>query len=89
VQEFSHSIDTGDVDAAFAASDHVVEGVAKIGAQEHFYLEPFANIAIPEENDEFVNWASTQVCTTAVHQHVEMWPRNETFAWGNEDMVEE
>jgi xanthine dehydrogenase/oxidase len=61
LQEFSHSIEEGNVDAAFAASDHVVEGVAKIGAQEHFYLEPFTNINFPEENDEFVNWSSTQV----------------------------
>lgn len=47
--------------AGFAASNHIIEGVAKVGAQEHFYLEPQATIAIPEENDEFVNWASSQV----------------------------
>ena len=37
----------GDVDAAFSASAHIVEGTWQTQAIEHMYLEPEASIAIP------------------------------------------
>lgn len=44
-----------------AGVDHVVEGVFKLGGQEHFYLEPNNCCAIPGENDEMTLYSSTQV----------------------------
>lgn len=41
----------GDVDAALAASAHVVEGTWQTQRIEHMYLEPEASIAIPVELD--------------------------------------
>jgi xanthine dehydrogenase/oxidase len=57
-----HEIVVGDVDAVFADSP-CVTGTVRIGAQEHFYLEPNGSIVVPEENDEFVVYASTQAAT--------------------------
>lgn len=42
----------GDVDAAFAASAHVVEGTWETQRIEHMYLEPEASIAIPVSLDK-------------------------------------
>ncbi|KAK9866817.1 hypothetical protein WJX84_005780, partial [Apatococcus fuscideae] len=66
---WGHRLDYGDVEACFASGecDHVVEGTARIGGQEHFYLEPHCSIVIPQENDEICIYASTQ----APHHHME------------------
>ena len=54
-------IQCGDVDAAFSGAVHIVEGSMRTGAQEHFYLETQATIAIPSgEDDEIIILASTQ-----------------------------
>ena len=45
--------------------DHVLEGEARVGGQEHFYLEPNAAIVIPKEMDEIESYASTQVRVAA------------------------
>ncbi|XP_058793000.1 xanthine dehydrogenase isoform X2 [Phymastichus coffea] len=50
----------GNVDKAFAESDHVIEGEARMGGQEHFYLETHASFAIPREEDEIELFCSTQ-----------------------------
>jgi xanthine dehydrogenase/oxidase len=50
----------GDVDKAFADSDHVLEGEVRIGGQEHFYLETNCSLAIPREEDEMEIFCSTQ-----------------------------
>ena len=50
----------GDVDAGLAAADHVIEGEARIGGQEHFYLETQATIAVPKEDGEMELFASVQ-----------------------------
>ena len=57
-----NSITQGDVDSVFSSPDSlVVEGTMRTGAQEHFYLETQATIAIPSgENDEIKIIASTQ-----------------------------
>ncbi|EFN53303.1 hypothetical protein CHLNCDRAFT_136969 [Chlorella variabilis] len=59
---FSHSLASGDVEAFFGSgeAEMVLEGEAKMGGQEHFYLEPMASIVIPAENDEFLSFSSTQ-----------------------------
>jgi xanthine dehydrogenase/oxidase len=62
VQDWNHRLDCGDVDAVLASNecDHVLEGEARVGGQEHFYLEPNAAIVIPKEMDEIESFSSTQ-----------------------------
>lgn len=62
--QFERKLEHGDVDAAFAsdAVAVVIEGEARMGGQEHFYLEPQCNYVVPIEDDEFLLVASTQVC---------------------------
>ncbi|BFZ59273.1 hypothetical protein YB2330_000279 [Saitoella coloradoensis] len=53
--------DGDDMDGAFAKADHVFEGVARMGGQEHFYLETNAAMAVwkPEDGEMDV-YSSTQ-----------------------------
>ena len=55
-------IQNGDVEAAFAdPSNLVFSGVARMGGQEHFYLETNACVVIPKPEDgEMEVWSSTQ-----------------------------
>ncbi|KAK4910731.1 hypothetical protein LTR66_017411, partial [Elasticomyces elasticus] len=54
-------IKKGNVDEAFAKCDHVFEGTARMGGQEHFYLETNVALAIPKPEDgELEIWSSTQ-----------------------------
>jgi xanthine dehydrogenase/oxidase len=54
-------IKTGDTEKAFAQADHVFEGVARMGGQEHFYLETQACVVVPKPEDgEMEVWSSTQ-----------------------------
>jgi xanthine dehydrogenase molybdopterin-binding subunit B len=47
---FKHiHIEKGDVDAAIASADLIVEGTYRTGAQEHVYIEPNGVVAVPEE----------------------------------------
>ncbi|KAF2740890.1 xanthine dehydrogenase/oxidase [Polyplosphaeria fusca] len=60
---FSHFkyIHNGDVEKAFAEADHVFEGIARMGGQEHFYLETQACLAVPKSEDgEMEIFSSTQ-----------------------------
>lgn len=51
----------GDTEEAFRNSDHVFSGVARMGGQEHFYLETQACIVVPKPEDgEMEVWSSTQ-----------------------------
>jgi xanthine dehydrogenase/oxidase len=51
----------GDMDEAFASADHVFEGVARMGGQEHFYLETQASVVVPKPEDgEMEVFSSTQ-----------------------------
>ena len=46
---FKHiHIEKGDVDAAIAGADLIVEGTYRTGAQEHVYIEPNGVVAVPE-----------------------------------------
>lgn len=56
-------IECGDVNAAFSAAQHVLEGVLEIGGQEHFYFESQAAVAYPEERNGLVVYSSTQHTT--------------------------
>lgn len=54
-------INNGDVEKAFAEADHVFSGVARIGGQEHFYLETNACVCVPKPEDgEMEVFSSTQ-----------------------------
>ncbi|KAL1381978.1 xanthine dehydrogenase/oxidase [Phyllosticta capitalensis] len=54
-------IKKGDTEEAFKNCDHVFEGVARMGGQEHFYLETHACVVIPKHEDgEMEVWSSTQ-----------------------------
>lgn len=61
--QYERTLERGDVGAAFAAAEvaAVVEGEARMGGQEHFYLEPHCNFVQPIESDEYLLVASTQV----------------------------
>ena len=39
-------------ESAFETAIHVLEGEMKTGAQEHFYMETHATLAIPREDQE-------------------------------------
>ena len=54
-------INKGDVEDAFKKADHVFTGIARMGGQEHFYLETQACVVIPKPEDgEMEVWSSTQ-----------------------------
>jgi len=56
-----HVITDGDVESALSQSDLVVEGEARVGGQEHFYLEVHNSLVIPsKEHNEMLLWCSTQ-----------------------------
>ena len=44
-------INKGDVEGAFKTADYVFDGVARMGGQEHFYLETQACVVIPKPED--------------------------------------
>lgn len=53
-------IQRGDVAAAVAAGEHLLDGTFTIGGQEHFYLETQAALAIPDEEGRITIHSSTQ-----------------------------
>ncbi|MBX9772359.1 MAG: xanthine dehydrogenase molybdopterin binding subunit [Candidatus Obscuribacterales bacterium] len=53
-------IKRGDVDEAFKAAKHVIEGTFINGGQDHFYLESQAAIVYPGEYDTLTIHSSTQ-----------------------------
>jgi xanthine dehydrogenase large subunit len=57
----------GDIEGALAASPHRLQGLFRIGGQEHFYLEGQASLAIPGEGVEMLVHASTQDPTEVQH----------------------
>lgn len=50
----------GDAARAIDESPHQITGTATSGAQEHFYLEGQAALALPMENGDILIWSSTQ-----------------------------
>ena len=54
-------IKKGDVEQAFKKADHVFCGTARVGGQEHFYLETQACVVVPKPEDgEMEIFSSTQ-----------------------------
>jgi CO/xanthine dehydrogenase Mo-binding subunit len=65
---FKHiRIEKGDVDAALASAELVVEGEYRTGAQEHVYIETNGVIAVPEEGGGITVYGSLQ-CPYYVHK---------------------
>ena len=62
-----HSIISGDLAEQKAQAEVVVEGVGRIGGQEHFYLETNATIALPSENGHMEVFSSTQNIAETQH----------------------
>jgi xanthine dehydrogenase large subunit len=50
----------GDVEAALASAEHVLEGVFRNAGQDHFYLESQAAIVYPGEHGSLIVHSSTQ-----------------------------
>ena len=67
-ETFKHIlIEKGDVEAALAQADHVIEGEYRTGAQEHVYIEPNGVIAVPEADGGITLYGSLQ-CPYYVHK---------------------
>jgi CO/xanthine dehydrogenase Mo-binding subunit len=65
---FKHiRIEKGEVDAALAAADLVVEGEYRTGAQEHVYIETNGVIAVPGADGSMTVYGSLQ-CPYYVHK---------------------
>ena len=55
------TISDGDVEAALGEAEHVLEGEARVGGQDHFYLETQACLVVPKgEDGEMEITSSTQ-----------------------------
>lgn len=66
----SKEISRGNVDEIFEDNSlHIVEGIVKMGGQEHFYLEPNAHLVIPIESGELLSYSSTQ-CPQKHQQYI-------------------
>lgn len=61
----------GDAAAAIAGAARMVTGVFEIGAQEHFYLEGQAALALPQEGGDMIVQSSTQHPTEIQHKVAE------------------
>lgn len=53
--------EVGDVDAAFAGAEHVIDGVYQTPKQQHAHLEPHVCITYWDEDDRLLIRTSTQV----------------------------
>ena len=63
----SYEVVRGDVDAAFASADVIVEGDYETGAQEQLYIEPNGMLAVARPQDGVTVWGSMQ-CPYYVHK---------------------
>ena len=61
-----YSIGAGDIDAAFAAADLILEGEYRVGHQEQLYIENNAMIAVPRDDGGVTVHGSLQ-CPYYVH----------------------
>ena len=60
-------IETGKVKEKLKISKNKIKGSFYIGGQDHFYLEGQISLSIPNENQEFTVWSSTQHPTEVQH----------------------
>jgi xanthine dehydrogenase large subunit len=61
------TVQDGDVDAALAGAERVIEGRLDIGGQDHFYLETQIAYAVPGEDGDMTVYSSTQHPTEVQH----------------------
>ncbi len=57
----------GDAEAALAAAPHTLSGSFEVGGQEHFYLEGQVAYALPQEQNQWLVYSSTQHPGEAQH----------------------
>ncbi|ROT35210.1 xanthine dehydrogenase [Sodiomyces alkalinus F11] len=58
---YFRELKNGDTEEAFRTCDHIFSGTARIGGQEHFYLETQAALVVPKPEDgEMEIFSSTQ-----------------------------
>jgi xanthine dehydrogenase large subunit len=50
----------GDADAALKSAPHTLQGTLEVGGQEHFYLEGQIAYVLPQEQNQWVIYSSTQ-----------------------------
>jgi xanthine dehydrogenase large subunit len=50
----------GDADTALRAAQHTLNGKLEVGGQEHFYLEGQVAYAVPQEQNQWLIYSSTQ-----------------------------
>jgi xanthine dehydrogenase large subunit len=50
----------GDADAALKTATHTLHGTLQVGGQEHFYLEGQVAYAVPQEQNQWLIYSSTQ-----------------------------
>jgi xanthine dehydrogenase large subunit len=53
-------VQRGDADAALQAAAHTLQGTLEVGGQEHFYLEGQIAYALPQEQNQWLIYSSTQ-----------------------------
>ncbi|XP_071963030.1 xanthine dehydrogenase/oxidase-like [Antedon mediterranea] len=54
-------METGNMTNGFESSDKIIEGEMRIGEQEHFYLETQSCIAVPKQEEDFIEvFSATQ-----------------------------
>ncbi len=58
--EPTRKIERGNVEKGFEESDFILEGKTNSGAQEQWYLETHASVAVPGEGNEMKIYSSTQ-----------------------------
>jgi len=54
------TVQRGDADAALARARHTLSGQLEVGGQEHFYLEGQIAYALPQEQNQWLIYSSTQ-----------------------------
>ncbi len=54
------TVQRGDVDQALARAPHTLSGTLEVGGQEHFYLEGQVAYALPQEQNQWLIYSSTQ-----------------------------
>ncbi|MCS6773437.1 MAG: xanthine dehydrogenase family protein molybdopterin-binding subunit [Thermoflexales bacterium] len=63
-----YKVRKGDVEAAFAQCDVIIEDIYTTGAQEHAYLQPEAGLAYTDEQGRVVLWVAGQWAHEDQHQ---------------------
>jgi xanthine dehydrogenase molybdopterin-binding subunit B len=67
LRSYNHCVVHGNVDSAMAAAPRTLTGEGRVGAQEHFYLEPHVVMAAPEEHrGEMTIYSCTQCVAKTV-----------------------